>query len=56
MEKRKEIIVNEFYDENEENELDEELDNNTLTAYDIAVFYNTYDANFIKKSICKSFI
>lgn len=38
---------NEF--ENEEDDADEKIDDNRLTAYDIAVFYNTYNLSTLMK-------
>lgn len=35
--------------ENEENDADEEIDDNQLMAYDIAVFYNTYNLSTLMK-------
>lgn len=36
-------------DTNSGNDVDEEVDNNQLTAYDIAVFYNTYNLSILLK-------
>ena len=48
---QRDIIVEKY--EEEENKLeeilDEEVDSNKLMAYDIAVFYNTYNLIFFEK-------
>lgn len=39
----------EIFDEDLQNDLDEEIDNNLLMDYDIAVFYNTYNLSALMK-------
>lgn len=43
------VIDEEMLDEDLQNDLDEEIDNNKLMAYDIAVFYNTYNLSTLMK-------
>ena len=43
------LVSDENLDEDFQDELDEEIDNNKLMAYDIAVFYNTYNLSTLIK-------
>ena len=47
--KEKLFTEEEFMDEDLQNDPDEEIDNNLLMAYDIAVFYNTYNLSALMK-------
>ena len=43
------VMEDEVFDEDIQNDPDEEIDNNKLMAYDIAVFYNTYNLSTLLK-------